>query len=95
MKITEADFLRQIRDLARITGWATFHPFLSRWSEGGWPDVALCRPPRLLLVELKSDSGKLSPDQERWAEMLRACPGVEYAVWRPSDLNAIAKALAR
>lgn len=92
-KVTEAQFLRQVRDLSRMLGWSTFHPFLSKWSERGWPDIVLCRPPRLILAELKSDRGTLTADQERWQELLRACPGVEVAVWRPVDLQAIAELL--
>jgi hypothetical protein len=92
-KVTEAAFLRQIRDLARMFRWSTFHPFLSRWSEKGFPDVVLCRPPRLILAELKTDRGKTTPDQERWLGLLGACPGVETYLWRPADLDEIAELL--
>lgn len=92
-KVTEAAFLRQVRDLARIFGWSTYHPFLSRWSERGFPDVVLCRPPRILFVELKTDKGKTTPDQDRWLGMLEQCPGVEVFVWRPADFDAMTAVL--
>ena len=91
--ITEKDFLQQVRDLAKIFGWAFYHPFLSIHSPRGWPDVALCRPPRLILAELKSEKGKTSPDQDRWLELLAACSGVEVHLWRPSDLDLITETL--
>lgn len=91
--ITEVEFLRQVRDLARIFGWATYHPFLSRWSERGFPDVTLIRPPRLVFAELKTAKGKTTPDQDRWLGMLRDCPGVETYLWRPADLEQVAEVL--
>ncbi len=92
-KITEADFLRQVRNLARIFGWATYHPFLSKWSEKGWPDLTLIRPPRIVLAELKAEKGRVSEEQRRWLGMLGACPGVETFLWRPSDLERVAEIL--
>lgn len=92
-KATEAQFLRQIRDLAKILGWETYHPFLSRWSERGFPDIVLCRPPRLILAELKTDTGRTTEAQVRWGELLAACPGVEYHLWRPAMLDEIAAVL--
>jgi VRR-NUC domain len=91
--ISEAQFQRQVLDLARILGWAAYHPMLSKWSERGWPDVCLVKPPRLILAELKRENGKTTPHQDRWLEMLRACPGVETYLWRPSDLDGIARCL--
>lgn len=91
--VTEAQFQRQVIDLARIFGWQHYHPTLSRWSARGWPDLVLCRPPRLLLAELKRENGKSTPEQDAWLALLRACPGVETYLWRPSDLIVIAAIL--
>jgi len=92
--LTEAQFMRQVLDLARIRGWLAYHPALSKWSERGWPDLALVRPPRLILAELKSDTGKVSEHQERWLAMLGRCAGVEVFLWRPADLERVAEVLA-
>lgn len=85
--INERQWQAQITDLAKTFGWAVYHTQLSKWSESGWPDLALCRPPRLVLVELKSAAGKLSAGQARWLQLLGACPGVETFLWRPADLD--------
>jgi hypothetical protein len=85
--ITERQWLRQVVDLAKMLGWRPYHTQLSKWSEAGWPDLALCKPPRLLLVELKSDRGKLTAAQREWLTMLAGCSGVEVYLWRPSDLD--------
>lgn len=92
-RVTESQFLRQVRDLARIFGWATYHPFLSKWSEKGWPDLTLCRPPRIVLAELKTDTGKISEEQDRWLGMLGDCPGVEVYLWRPADFDRVVEIL--
>jgi len=88
--LTEREFQRQVLDLAGILGWTIYHPALSKWSERGWPDLALVRPPRFVLAELKRESGKTSEHQDRWLDMLRACPGIETYLWRPSDFDTIA-----
>jgi len=93
---TEKQWMEQVRDLAvRVYGWELYHPWLSIRSAGGWPDLALVRPPRLILAELKTDKGKLRPSQERWLALLSQCPGVEVYVWRPSDLEHVAEVLQR
>ncbi len=92
--ITEKEFQRQVLDVARIYGWRVYHPMLSKWSERGFPDLTMIRPPRVVFAELKSDKGKLSIHQDEWAELLLDCPGVEYHVWRPFQLDEIAKLLA-
>jgi hypothetical protein len=92
-RINEAQWQRQVLKLAGILGWTSYHPWTSINSAAGWPDIALCRPPRLILAELKSATGKVSPAQDRWLDMLRQCPGVETYLWRPADIDAVAEVL--
>jgi len=98
--VSEADFQRQVIDLALTLGYrvAHFRPGQTSrkdhngkavWvtpmcGDPGWPDLILCRPPRLIIVELKSEKGKVSPEQEIWLAQLNQCSGVEVRVWRPS-----------
>ncbi len=91
--ITEAAFQRQVTDLARILGWSVYHPQLSKWSERGWPDLAMVRPPRLVFAELKRENGKTTEHQDRWLGLLRGVPGVEVYLFRPSDLEQVAAVL--
>ena len=92
-RVTEADFQAAVVQLAELLGWAAYHPRYSIASASGWPDLALCRPPRLILAEVKSDTGQLTPAQEEWGALLAACPGIEYYCWRPGDWDAIERAL--
>ena len=84
--IAEKDFQRQVLELAKLYRWHAYHPALSKWSERGWPDLALVRPPRLVFAELKSESGKVTEHQERWlgvAASLSRHRGVPLAAVRP------------
>jgi VRR-NUC domain len=93
--ITEAQFQRQVVDLARLLGWDfIYHPFLSKWSEMGWPDLFLARvrDKRVMWAELKSERGKLTGRQAEVVDLLRDC-GQLVCVWRPSDIDTIAEVL--
>lgn len=90
---TEAAFQAAVLELARLCGWLAFHPYDSRRNVAGWPDLALVKPPRLLIVELKTTRGRIRPEQRIWLTALAQCPGVEVAVWRPRDWPAIERAL--
>ena len=87
--MTEKQWMAQVVDLADVFGWAHYHPWLSIHSPAGWPDLALVRPPRLILAELKTEKGKVSAHQEHWLGLLRQCPGIEVCVWRPSDFDEV------
>ena len=93
LALRESDFQRQVLDVARIYGWRAYHPALSKWSERGFPDLTLVRPPRIVFAELKREKGKTTPFQDEWAELLTDCPGVEYFLWHPSDIERIAEVL--
>ncbi|HSS10542.1 MAG TPA: VRR-NUC domain-containing protein [Acidimicrobiales bacterium] len=93
LAINEKSWMRQVVDLARIRKWAIYHTQLSKWSESGWPDLSLVRPPRLILAELKSERGKVSAAQVHWLSLLQECPGVEVYLWRPADLDTVADIL--
>ncbi len=47
------------------------------------------------LLNSKTETGKLRPEQACWLEELKACPGVETFVWRPSDWEELRGTLAR
>lgn len=85
---SEAEFQQQVLDLAQLGGWSAYHTHDSRRSQAGWPDLVLCRPPELIFAELKSETGKVSPEQQQWVDDLNAC-GQEAVIWRPSDLAPI------
>ena len=91
--LTEKEFMAQVVKLARVLGWIVFHPYESRRSVHGFPDLTMVRPPRVLFVELKNDKGRLTLAQEHRGKMLGECPDVKYYLWRPSDWDDIVEVL--
>ena len=87
--LSERDFQAQVVQLAKLTGWRVYHTYDSRRSNAGFPDLVLVRPPRVIFAELKRQRGRVTVAQREWAEALRACPGVEYYLWRPSDWDEV------
>jgi hypothetical protein len=61
----------------------------------GWPDLVLAHPTRgqFVVRELKTDKGRIRPEQKAWLETLAAC-GVDVGVWRPRDIEEIETLLA-
>ena len=90
--LTEKEFQSQVVDLAKTLGFRCYHPWLSIRSERGWPDLALFKPGRFLLAELKTDKGKVSDKQTEMLAELKAA-GVEVHLWRPRDFDAIVEVL--
>jgi hypothetical protein len=91
---SEKHFMARVRRGAEVLGWVVFHHLDSMGTRGGFPDLFMVRPPRVVLAELKSEHGRLSAAQRAVLELLRRCPGVEAYTWRPSDEPAIWRILS-
>ncbi len=87
----EADFQRQVVDLAKMLGWAVWWTKYSLHSPRGWPDLVLARGGRLVLAELKVNAG-LSTGQ-RESLWLLARTGAEVFCWKPNCWNQIERTL--
>jgi len=103
-KVSEAQFQRQVIQLAQMTGWKVAHFRPAQNARGDWrtpvaadgkgfPDLVLTRE-TVLFVELKTDTGRLTPDQEAWRQAAQAA-GATHHVWRPRDWPAIESTLQR
>lgn len=93
--ISEADFQAVVVRKAELWGWWVWHDFSTQGrNQRGLPDLILVRPPRVLFVELKKQKGRVTPEQQGVLDMLARCPGVEVALWRPSDDAEIDAVLA-
>lgn len=103
-RTSEAAFQAQVVDAARIMGWRVQHSRPSqvggKWmtaitGDVGFPDLVLAhRTKGVLFAELKTDTGRLSPDQVKWRDTLTAA-GAEYHLWRPEDMMYVMKRLSR
>jgi hypothetical protein len=68
--------------LCRLLGLRWYHPWNSKHSVGGWPDLAIAGPDAILFAELKSQRGRVSPAQREWIAALERA-GQRVCVWRP------------
>src|SRR5689334_15069137 len=84
----EATLLRKVREEAKRQGWLCYHTHRSDRSEKGFPDLVMVRrnllfqTRRVIFVELKSKTGKLTDEQWEWFEALASSSAGVY-VWRP------------
>jgi len=67
-----------------------------RW----FPDLVLVRPPEIVFAELKTETGRVSVEQQAWLADLEHVAqhfGDDFDVylWRPSDWDEINDRLAR
>lgn len=95
--MTEDHLLKAVLDMARMLGITTAHfrPALSqsgRWHTAvagdgkGFPDLVLVGRGGILYRELKTEKGRLSPEQVVWLRTLNSA-GADAGIWRPADLE--------
>lgn len=92
--MTERELQSAVIETARLLGWRVAHFRPAMTSKGwrtpveadgaGWPDLVLVRGTRLIFVELKSSTGRLSVEQVEWKAALTLAGQTVY-VWRPTD----------
>lgn len=89
-RMSEKQLLQALSDLCRVLRIDFYHTHRSEHSPAGFPDCVMIRkadriglPSTLMVAELKSAHGRVSPDQERWLRSFEAA-GVPAYVWRPS-----------
>ena len=102
--LTEAQFQKQVTDLATRLGWSWLHVERmgneqGRWRTPvsgplgkGWPDLVLIRRGSLLWVELKGPNGVMTQAQKDLGIVLNKV--APYYVLRPSDFNQIVEVLS-
>ena len=98
---SEADLQALVIDMAQLCGWEVMHvrPITDHRGRTstpttciGWPDLCIWRPDRFIAVELKTERGRLSVDQQHVLGTLRAA-GLDVRIWRPSSWAEIESTL--
>ena len=87
IKQTEESFQDAVMELAGLYGYLCYHTRDSRRSREGFPDLVLAKGGKVLIAELKTDTGPVSNDQIAW---LLATHGV---IWRPKHWDIIEKSI--
>lgn len=99
--ISEADFQTTVIEMAGYCGWKLiYHTRDSRGSAAGFPDLVMIRGDSMIVAELKSQQGRVSPAQLQWYGAClkvedRSNGAVQAYLWRPSDLDDIERVLQR
>jgi len=94
LTITEKQFESQVKDMANLYGWMYYHTWRSFHSPAGYPDCTMARDGRLVIAELKTETGQPTPEQYFWLLELSKVKSVEVYLWRPSDFEQIAEVLS-
>ena len=100
---TERDFQDSVIRLAHLYGWRVHHVRPGMTSRGRWitnvqgnvgfPDLVLAHDKHgVIFAELKSDTGRVTPQQQEWLYTL-CVTGHEAYVWRPTHIKLITKRL--
>lgn len=89
--MSEDAFQRRITDLCDWLHLRWHHETDSRRSKRGFPDLVIVGY-RVIFVELKSDTGRVSFDQLGWLDDLREA-NAEVYLWRPQDWEGARKVL--
>ncbi len=101
--MSEKEWQQEVISLAHSWGWAAVHFAVARTASGwrtpcradgkGWVDLVLVLD-CVLHIECKTETGKLTPDQEEWRDRLLKA-GAKWYLWRPSDIDEIIRVLGR
>lgn len=85
--MTERQLQDRIIEAATRGGWRHYHTHDSRRSDPGWPDIVLVRGRRMLVLELKRRTGRVSVHQRGWIDALQQVDTLDVRVVRPDDLD--------
>ena len=113
MTQSEKEFQAAVIEYAHLNGWLVHHGRAAQVREGKWvtpiqgdagfPDLVMARNGLIVFAELKSEKGRISEGQDRWAQGLdtdrQPGGGVSaahrYFLWRPADWDEIETTLKR
>lgn len=82
--MSEKDLQDLVVRLARAMGLLAYHTHDSRRSEKGFPDLVIVGERGVIFRELKTERGKVTPEQNYWLGALEMA-GCNAGVWRPAD----------
>lgn len=92
--MSEKAFMAAILKCATQHGWNVFHPWDSRKSAPGYPDLTLARAGEsVIFAELKVGDAQPTLEQRAWLHTLAQATNTRVYLWRPSDWDAIVAVL--
>jgi len=91
-RMSEAEFQKRVVEYATRHFWLVWWTPISKRTNPGEPDLRMLRPPRYVLAELKSQTGRIRPEQAIALEYATQS-NIENYLWRPSNWNEIIEIL--
>ena len=88
----EKEFQDRVIELAKWERWLAYHvPDSRRVTSPGFPDLVLLKESGsdLVFAELKSEKGRVTPNQKKWLEGLGKVQRIHTHIWRPSDWDEV------
>lgn len=94
--MTEEELGQEVEKLLELFGWLWCHFRPARTRDGwrtaitghkGFPDYFAVKSTRTVAIELKSEKGKVTNEQQIWLTALAATK-TEVYLWRPRDLKS-------
>jgi hypothetical protein len=86
--MTERQLQDAIIGAAQRLGYLVYHVYDSRRSVPGFPDLVLLKGQKMLVLELKTDKGRVRPEQHVWLQAFMQA-GVTAKIIRPADLDDV------
>jgi VRR-NUC domain. len=86
--MTERQLQDAIIEAAKRMNWLCYHVYDSRRSVPGFPDLVLLKGQRMMVLELKTDKGRVRPEQHVWLDAFVQA-GITAKIIRPADLDDV------
>jgi hypothetical protein len=96
LAVSEAEWMVAVADRLDFYGWTWHDTWPTHRTPGRWtpehaakgvPDLICLRPPRVLWLEIKTETGRVSLHQEAWIKGLRQSGQEAYIVHIPRQLQ--------
>jgi hypothetical protein len=86
-QMSEAELQTEVIKRAEAYDWKFYHPYSSRKSVRGYPDLTMVhrRTGRLIFAELKRERCGATADQREWLKVLQLS-GALVVLWKPRHL---------
>lgn len=95
-RVSEKVLQQQVEQLLLSHGWSSFHDLSGATSGSasmGFPDLVCIRGAEQLVLELKTEIGRVSLEQRQWLKRFELVKTSEARIIRPSDLDGLEQRL--